>query len=40
MPRQEAIDELINEKVKIKEAKKFGVDPSASDIDQAFAGMS
>jgi peptidyl-prolyl cis-trans isomerase SurA len=39
MPRQEVIEELINEKVKIKEAKKFGVDPSASDIDQAFAGM-
>lgn len=38
-PRQEVIDELINDKVKIKEAKKFGVDPSASDIDQAFAGM-
>ena len=36
MPRQEVIDELINEKVKIKEAKKFGVDPSASDVDQAF----
>ena len=29
MPRQEVIDELTNEKVKIKEAKKFGVDPSA-----------
>jgi len=39
-PRQEVIDELINEKVKIKEAKRFGVDPSASDIDQAYAGMS
>ena len=26
--------------MKIKEAKKFGVDPSASDIDQAYAGMS
>jgi len=38
--RQQVIDELIDEKVKIKEAKKFGVDPSASDIDQAFAGMS
>jgi len=25
--------------VKIKEAKKFGVDPGASDIDQAFGGM-
>jgi peptidyl-prolyl cis-trans isomerase SurA len=40
MPRQEVIDELTNEKVKIKEAKRFGVDPSASDIDQAYAGMS
>jgi peptidyl-prolyl cis-trans isomerase SurA len=39
-PRQEIIDELINDKVKIKEAKKFGVDPTASDIDQAFASMS
>jgi peptidyl-prolyl cis-trans isomerase SurA len=39
MPRKEVIDELIDEKVKIREAKKYGVDPSASDIDQAFAGM-
>ncbi len=38
--RQEVIDELIDEKVKIKEAKKFGVDPTASDIDQSYAGMS
>src|ERR1700754_3052759 len=38
--RQEVIDELINEKVKIKEAKRFGVDPTVSDIDQAYAGMS
>ena len=37
--RQEILDELINDKVKIKEAKRFGVDPSASDMDQAFAGM-
>jgi peptidyl-prolyl cis-trans isomerase SurA len=39
MPRKEVIDELIDEKVKIKEAKKYGVDPSASDIDQAYVGM-
>ncbi len=39
-PRKEVIDELIDEKVKIKEAKKFGVDPSASDIDSSFAAMS
>ena len=38
-PRQEILDELINDKVKIKEAKRFGVDPGASDMDQAFAGM-
>ena len=40
MPKQEVIEELINEKVKIKEAKRFGVDPTGSDIDQAYAGMS
>jgi peptidyl-prolyl cis-trans isomerase SurA len=38
--RQQVIDELIDEKVKIKEGKRFGVDPSASDIDGAFAQMS
>jgi peptidyl-prolyl cis-trans isomerase SurA len=30
---------LINDKVKIKEAKRYGVDPGASDMDQAFSGM-
>jgi peptidyl-prolyl cis-trans isomerase SurA len=38
--RQQVINELIDEKVKIKEAKKFGVDPTASDIDAAFSQMS
>jgi peptidyl-prolyl cis-trans isomerase SurA len=38
--RQQVIDELIDEKVKIKEGKKFGVDPGASDIDQSYAAMS
>jgi len=38
--RQEVIDTLIDEKVKIREAKRFGVDPTSSDIDQSFAGMS
>jgi peptidyl-prolyl cis-trans isomerase SurA len=38
--RQQVIDELIDEKVKIKEGKKFGIDPSASDVDQSFAAMS
>jgi peptidyl-prolyl cis-trans isomerase SurA len=38
--RQQVINELIDEKVKIKEAKKFGVDPTVSDIDQSYAAMS
>jgi len=38
--RQQVLEELIDEKVKIKEAKKFGVDPSSSDIDAAFSQMS
>ena len=37
--RQEVINELIDDKVKIKEGKKYGVEPSASDVDQSFAGM-
>jgi peptidyl-prolyl cis-trans isomerase SurA len=38
--RQDVINELIDEKVKIKEGKKFGVDPNSSDIDQSYAAMS
>jgi peptidyl-prolyl cis-trans isomerase SurA len=38
--RQQVIDELIDEKVKIKEGKKYGVDPTASDVDQSFAALS
>src|SRR6202048_303488 len=38
--RQQVINELIDEKVKIKEGKKLGVDPTASDIDQSYAAMS
>jgi peptidyl-prolyl cis-trans isomerase SurA len=38
-PRQEVIDVLIDEKVKIKEAKQFGIDPSTSDIDASFGQM-
>ena len=37
--RQDVLNELIDDKVKIKEAKKSGVDPTSSDIDQAFASM-
>src|SRR5882757_9792717 len=38
--RQQVINELIDEKVKIKEGKKYGVDPTVSDLDQSFAAMS
>jgi peptidyl-prolyl cis-trans isomerase SurA len=38
--RQDVLNELIDEKVKIKEAKKYGVDPTSSDIEQSFAAMS
>jgi peptidyl-prolyl cis-trans isomerase SurA len=37
--RQDIINELIDEKVKIKEAKKYGVDPGSSDVEQAYASM-
>lgn len=37
--RKQVLDELIDEKVKIKEAKKYGVDPSVSDIDASYASM-
>lgn len=37
--RQQVINELIDEKLKIKEAKKYGVDPTSSDIDQSYAAM-
>lgn len=37
--RKDILDELINEKVEIKEGKKYGVDPTSTDIDQAYAQM-
>jgi peptidyl-prolyl cis-trans isomerase SurA len=37
--RQQVIDELIDEKVKVKEAKKYGVNPASADIDQSYASM-
>ena len=38
--RQEVIEELINEKVKIKEGKKYSIDPAGSEVDGAFQNMS
>lgn len=38
--RQEVINDLIDEKVKIREGKKYSVDPTSSDVDASFANMS
>src|SRR6202167_5331298 len=38
--RQQVINELTDEKLKIKEGKKFSIDPSVSDIDQSYNAMS
>jgi peptidyl-prolyl cis-trans isomerase SurA len=38
--RQEVVNELIDEKVKLREGKKFSIDPTASDVDQSYAAMS
>jgi len=37
--RQEVLDELINEKLKVREAKKLGLDIPSSEIDTAYASM-
>src|SRR5258708_32981258 len=36
-PRSEVLDAVINEKLKIREAKRWGIDPSDTDVDSAFA---
>jgi peptidyl-prolyl cis-trans isomerase SurA len=38
-PRQEVLDELIDEKLKIREAKRWGIDPSEDDMNGAFTSM-
>lgn len=37
--RQDVINELIDDRVKLKEGKKYGVDPGVSDINQSYDGM-
>ncbi|MET4384948.1 peptidyl-prolyl cis-trans isomerase SurA [Bradyrhizobium sp. F1.4.3] len=37
--RQDVINELIDDRVKLKEGKKYGVDPGVSDINQSYEGM-
>jgi peptidyl-prolyl cis-trans isomerase SurA len=38
--RQEVMNELIDEKVKLREGKKFSIDPSANEVDQSYSAMS
>jgi len=38
-PRQEVLDELITEILKVKEAKKWGLEVSDSEVDSAYANM-
>jgi peptidyl-prolyl cis-trans isomerase SurA len=38
--RQAVINELIDEKVKLKEGKKFGIEPSSADVEQSYSAMS
>ena len=37
--RQEVIDELVVEKLKVREAKKWGLEVTTSEVDQAYASM-
>jgi peptidyl-prolyl cis-trans isomerase SurA len=37
--RKDVINELIDEKVKLREGKKFSIDPSPSDVDQSYSAM-
>jgi peptidyl-prolyl cis-trans isomerase SurA len=38
-PRQDVINELINEKLKIREGKRWGIEVSDADVDSMFASM-
>jgi peptidyl-prolyl cis-trans isomerase SurA len=38
-PRKEVIDELIDDKLKVQVGKRYGVDPSVAEIDNAYAGI-
>src|SRR5215472_10935671 len=38
-PRQEVVDELINDKLKVQVAKRYKLDITDKDVDQAFANM-
>jgi peptidyl-prolyl cis-trans isomerase SurA len=38
-PRQEVLDQLIDEKLKIREARRWGIEASDQEVDQNFSGM-
>jgi len=37
--RQEVLDELVNDKLKVREAKRFGLEIGDDEVDATFAGM-
>jgi len=39
LPRQEVIDELIDEKLKVKEGKRWGVEVPETEIDSTYSAM-
>ncbi len=38
-PRQQVLDQLIDEKLKIREGKRWGIEASDADVDSSYAGM-
>ena len=38
-PRQEVLDQLIDEKLKIREARRWGIEASDQEVEQSFSGM-
>jgi peptidyl-prolyl cis-trans isomerase SurA len=38
-PREEVVDQLIDEKLKIREAKRWGIEASDAEVNKTFAGM-
>jgi peptidyl-prolyl cis-trans isomerase SurA len=38
-PRQEILDELIDEKLKVREAKRWGIEVSDADVEASYTGM-
>src|SRR5712691_929057 len=39
LPRQEILDELIDEKLKVREGKRWGIDTSDAEVETAYGSM-